>query len=82
MYYGSSYFNNPFQCPVLTIFWKPSFECEYEELSVSVSRCGKYENGIIVLECECDGVRVSARRWNECDKVALGDSSLKWTSYL
>jgi hypothetical protein len=47
---------------------------------VSVSWCSEYENGIIALECECDGVRVSARGWNECDKVALGDSSFITTS--
>jgi hypothetical protein len=29
----------------------------------------------IALECECDGVSVSAKRCNESDSVVLGDSS-------
>ena len=32
--------------------------------------------GFITLECECDGVSVSAKWWNEYDSVVLGDSSL------
>ena len=31
--------------------------------------------GFIMLECECDGVSVSAKGWNEYDSVVLGDSS-------
>ena len=30
-----------------------------------------------VLECECDGVSMSAKRCDESDSVVLGDSSIR-----
>ena len=31
--------------------------------------------GFLTLECECDGLSVSASAWSEYDSVVLGDSS-------
>ena len=31
--------------------------------------------GFLTLECECDGLSVSASTWSEYDSVVLGDSS-------
>ena len=32
--------------------------------------------GFLALECECDGLSVSASAWSEYDSVVLGDSSI------